>query len=67
MIIVTGESSGLGKAIAEDLRSNGEQVVTFSRREEEGSTEHISCDIADHQALKIHILSLIVANTSSRR
>ena len=42
MIIVTGGSSGLGKAIAEDLKARGEKVITLSRRKETGNDNHIS-------------------------
>tara|TARA_Y100001968_G_C19395352_1_gene737963 strand:+ start:413 stop:1090 length:678 start_codon:yes stop_codon:yes gene_type:complete len=52
MIIVTGGSSGLGKAIAEDLRTRGKNVVTLSRRKEAGNEDHISCDISDYESLK---------------
>ena len=52
MIIVTGGSSGLGKAIAEDLKTRGENVVTLSRRKETGNENHISCDISDYKSLK---------------
>jgi 3-oxoacyl-[acyl-carrier protein] reductase len=52
MIIVTGGSSGLGKAITEDLREAGEEVITISRREEPHDRNHISCDITSYESLK---------------
>ncbi len=52
MIIVTGGSSGLGKAIAEDLKARGENVVTLSRRKESGNDNHVSCDISNYESLK---------------
>ena len=52
MIIVTGGSSGLGKAISEDLRKKGEDVFTLSRRKESETLNHISCDITNYQSLK---------------
>jgi len=52
MIIVTGGSSGLGKAIAEDLRKNGENVVTISRGKYSEDKNHFSCDVTNYQSLK---------------
>lgn len=52
MIIITGGTSGLGKAIAEDLRCRGEDVVTLSRRHGTENASHISCDITDYKSLK---------------
>ena len=52
MIIVTGGSSGLGKAITEDLRERGEEVATLSRSENPEGKNHISCDITNYQSLK---------------
>ena len=51
MIIVTGGSSGLGRAVAEDLRQRGEDVVTISENEPENKS-HFSCDITNYQSLK---------------
>lgn len=52
MIIVTGGSSGLGKAITEDLRLRGEKVITLSRRKDPEDKYHFSCDITNYQSLK---------------
>jgi len=52
MIIVTGGSSGLGKAIAEDLRKKGENVVTISRGKDSEDKNHFSCDVTNYQSLK---------------
>ena len=52
MIIVTGGSSGLGRAVTEDLRQRGENVVTISRRNEAEDKDHFSCDITNYQSLK---------------
>ena len=52
MIIVTGGSSGLGKSITEDLRQNGEKVITISRSENKSDPDHIPCDISNYQSLK---------------
>ena len=52
MIIVTGGSSGLGRAVTEDLRQRGEDVVTISRRNEPEDKDHLACDITNYQSLK---------------
>ena len=52
MIIVTGGSSGLGRAVAEDLRQSGEDVVTISRRNVPEDKDHFACDITNYQSLK---------------
>ena len=52
MIIVTGGSSGLGRAVAEDLRQRGEDVVTISRRNVPEDKNHFACDITNYQSLK---------------
>jgi 3-oxoacyl-[acyl-carrier protein] reductase len=52
MIVVTGGASGLGKAITESLRADGEIVFTLSRRAVAGDANHICCDITDYQSLK---------------
>jgi len=59
MIIVTGGSSGLGKAITEDLRQKGENVVTISRSNYSEDKKHFSCDITNYQSLKEVYLHLI--------
>jgi len=52
MIIVTGGSSGLGKAVTEDLRQKGENVVTISRGNNSEYKNHFSCDVTNYQSLK---------------
>jgi len=52
MIIVTGGASGLGAEISKSLRSNGENVITISRRTVVGDMNHVSCDLADYSSLK---------------
>ena len=52
MIIVTGGTSGLGRAVTKDLRQRGEDVVTISRRHEPEDKYHFSCDITNYQSLK---------------
>lgn len=52
MILVTGGLSGLGKAITDDLREKGEDVITLSRAKSSVDTNHISCDVTNYQSLK---------------
>lgn len=52
MIIVTGGTSGIGKAITVSLRSTGVRVITISRKPRFGDSEHIACDITDYNSLK---------------
>tara|TARA_S200000501_G_C20689530_1_gene684461 strand:+ start:182 stop:862 length:681 start_codon:yes stop_codon:yes gene_type:complete len=51
LIIITGGSAGIGKAIAQTLREEGELVYTLSRRMID-SKFHIECDITDYESLK---------------
>ncbi|MGN1061049.1 MAG: SDR family oxidoreductase [Candidatus Coproplasma sp.] len=52
--LVTGGSSGIGKAVCERLVKEGYTVYEFSRREREGQPDirHISCDVTDENAVK---------------
>jgi len=52
MIIITGGCSGIGKAITEDLRKRGEEVLTLSRRKNIEDKHHIACDITNYKSLK---------------
>jgi len=52
MIIITGGVSGIGKAIAENLRLKGEKVLTISRSKAENNSNHFTCDISDYDSLK---------------
>lgn len=54
--IVTGASSGIGKAIAEMLASLGYEVFGFGRQFTENVTFHaIVCDLLDTETLERHI------------
>lgn len=66
MIIVTGGSSGLGKAITEDLRLRGENVITISRRNDPGDKNHFSCDITNYHSLKKVYLHLSKSGNTIR-
>lgn len=52
MIIVTGASRGLGKAITERLTKKGEKVVGLSRSVDELDIESIECDVSDYLSVK---------------
>lgn len=52
MIIVTGASRGLGKAITERLIEKGEKVVGLARSLSELSIEAIECDVSDYDSVK---------------
>ena len=47
MIIISGGTSGLGKAIAEDLRDKGNRVITLSRKSI-SSKDHFQCDVSNY-------------------
>ena len=51
--VVTGGSSGIGKAVAESLASSGCRVYEFSRRERESSNDitHIGTDVTDDESV----------------
>ena len=52
MIIVTGGTSGLGKAVTQELRAQGNKVFTLSRSRQDLDNDHITCDVTDHASLK---------------
>jgi 3-oxoacyl-[acyl-carrier protein] reductase len=52
LIIVTGASRGLGKAITERLTKKGEKVVGLSRSVDELDIESIECDVSDYLSVK---------------
>ena len=52
MIIVTGASRGLGKAITERLIEKGEKVVGLARSLSGLSIEAIECDVSDYDSVK---------------
>jgi len=52
MIIVTGASRGLGRAVAESLVEAGREVLGISRETEGLPFEALACDVSDHGALK---------------
>lgn len=61
MIIVTGASRGLGRAIAERLVERGNEVIGLARYVVEAPFPIIACDVGDHDAVKKarrHVASL---------
>lgn len=52
MIIVTGASRGLGRAIADRLLSNGHQVFGLARRVEGLNFPSAECDVSDWENVK---------------
>ncbi|MEC8043980.1 MAG: SDR family oxidoreductase [Verrucomicrobiota bacterium] len=52
MIIVTGASRGLGRAVAESLVEAGREVLGISRKTEGLPCEALACDVSDYGALK---------------
>lgn len=58
MIIVTGASRGLGRAVAERLISSGREVLSLSRTSERAPGDSVTCDISDYEAVKAVAQSL---------
>lgn len=52
MIVVTGASRGLGRAITERLFERGERVIGLARSLETLDIEGIQCDVSDHASVK---------------
>ncbi|MGN1104557.1 MAG: SDR family oxidoreductase [Candidatus Coproplasma sp.] len=59
--LVTGGSSGIGKAVCERLAGEGYTVYELSRRDRESQPgiKHISCDITDESAVKRSVEQVI--------
>ncbi|MGN0805687.1 MAG: SDR family oxidoreductase [Candidatus Coproplasma sp.] len=59
--LITGGSSGIGKAVCEKLAKEGYTVYEFSRRERESQPDirHIVCDVTDENAVKQGVESII--------
>ena len=52
MIIVTGASRGLGRAVTERLIDSGQEVLGLSREIEDLPFNSIACDVSDYEAVK---------------
>ena len=53
MIVVTGASRGIGKAISEHLSDKGEKVIGLSKSKFTSNIESFECDVSDHSAVKV--------------
>ena len=52
MIIVTGASRGLGKAIADSLIEKNKNVVGLARNTPSGDSHFLQCDVSDYSSVK---------------
>ena len=52
MIVVTGASRGLGRALTDRLIESGEEVLGLSREAQNLPFESIACDVSDYEAVK---------------
>jgi len=52
MIVVTGASRGLGRAICEQLTSKGFPVFGISRNMDKAPFPHMSCDVSSYEDVK---------------
>ena len=52
MIVVTGVSRGLGKAITERLTESGEEVIGLARNPNGLGINSIECDVSDYASVK---------------
>ncbi|MDA7799857.1 SDR family oxidoreductase [Alphaproteobacteria bacterium] len=52
MILVTGASRGLGRAISERLIDRGEEVVALVRNKSNVDIDAISCDVSNYSSVK---------------
>jgi 3-oxoacyl-[acyl-carrier protein] reductase len=52
MILITGASRGLGRAVTERLVASGEDVLGISRETESLPFEAVACDVSDYNAVK---------------
>jgi len=52
LILVTGSSRGLGKAIAERLTERGEEVIGLGRTTENSDLCNIQCDVSEYISVK---------------
>ena len=52
LIIVTGASRGLGKAIIERLHEKGEEVIGLTRSKNNLGKNSIQCDVSEYLSVK---------------
>ena len=59
VVIVTGGTSGIGRATVKLLREEGCEVYEFSRRAAEGDANHYSVDVTDERAVRAAVEDVI--------
>lgn len=52
MIIITGASRGIGKAIAERFHENGEEILGLARNITGMEINALECDVSDYESVK---------------
>ena len=58
MIIVTGASRGLGKAVCRRLSDKGNRVIGLARSVESLDIEGFECDVSDYSSVKTAVRSV---------
>src|SRR5688500_17100518 len=64
VVLVTGGTRGIGLGIADAFRAAGATVVTCSRSEVEGATDHHVCDVRDPEAVGAMVDAVVAAHGS---
>jgi NAD(P)-dependent dehydrogenase (short-subunit alcohol dehydrogenase family) len=57
--LVTGGTRGIGLGVSEAFRAAGAHVVTCSRSETEGATDHHVCDVRDPDAVQVLVDGIV--------